>query len=661
MTSKAFEPIAFGGVELRNRIVLGAVSSLMEDRRGLVTDTMEAFFVRRAQGGAGLVTLGIGSVVQDVKIVKRQLGLYSDAVIPGLKRLADAVHETGSKVAVQLHHAGRLAVPDYNNGLRPKGPSSIKGKLDMFGAPDELSVDEIEAIIAAYGTATQRLAEAGVDVLEIHAAHGHGLPQQFLSPYSNCREDQWGGSVENRMRFLRRVIQEIQKHKTKTQAICLRLSADEDVEGGLTPAMSQEIVGKLKGSGIEALSISAGNYDSRRPIAVQPPSMPRIVLRDLADAIHPYASFPTGVAGRILSPADVNDVLASGIAEFVVMTRSLIADPDFPNKMAGLEKGVIRPCIGSMWCLRDVRIGRPIECSTAAEVGHEAAVGWALPYKPATGRDSKTAVVVGGGPAGMEAARVLARRGHEVHLLEAGSEVGGQLLMSTKAVTKQDHAELVRYLRSELEALGVQVQLGKRASAADVLSLEADTVLIATGSRPTGARIVQVPAAMELAAEDVLRGTAVPGTPSRVVVPSGDMIGCDVAEALALAGHQVFLLEAGSRVARDVEAFTRREQLVTRFPKLPITVMSNSSGIGWEGRRFAVKSKEEHLSLEADYVVTGIQRISENGLYEQLRHLLPEVVLIGEAARISPGLGGIHAAVQNAYETALDVLPTVWN
>lgn len=191
--SPLLEPITVGGVELPNRVVFGAVSSLMEDTDGGVSEQMIEFFARRAQGGAGLITFGIGSVMPYVRIVKRQQTLYDEGLLPGLHKATAAVHAHGAEAAIQLHHAGRLGVPDYNGGRRASGPSKVSGKWGSFDQPDELSVQQIAGIVEAYGDCADRCVRAGFDVLELHAAHGHGLPQQFLSPYSNSRTDAYGG------------------------------------------------------------------------------------------------------------------------------------------------------------------------------------------------------------------------------------------------------------------------------------------------------------------------------------------------------------------------------------------------------------------------------------------------------------------------------------
>jgi 2,4-dienoyl-CoA reductase-like NADH-dependent reductase (Old Yellow Enzyme family)/thioredoxin reductase len=660
MSHTALEPFTLGRITLPNRIVFGAVSSLMEDRNGHVTDVMEAFFTRRAEGGAGLVTLGIGSVTPNVKIVKRQLALYDDSVIPGLASLTNAVHSRGSKVAVQLHHAGRLAVPGYNGGRKPKGPSSIKGKLDMFGAPDELATAEIEEIIKAYGRAAVRVAEAGVDVLEVHAAHGHGLPQQFLSPYSNQRTDEWGGSPDNRSRFLREVIATIRDEVGNEVAVCLRLSADEDVEGGLDATSSRKIISSLEDCGFDAISVSAGNYDSRRPIAVQPPSMPHLVLAELASALRSSTSLPLGVAGRILDRSDIDAVFERGIGDFVVLVRALIADPDMPKKLASAKP--VRSCVGSMWCLRDVRIGRGIECAVNAEVGHEAEVGWEPPTKTVAPGGQRTAVIVGGGVAGMEAARVLAGRGHRVHLLEANDYLGGQIAVSAHAVAKEEHKLLVDYLVSELERLGVILHLGVEATLDLITAAEPSAVILATGSAAILAAVAGLPAERRLLAVDVIRGLKLPDAPAHVLVSSGDGIGCDAAEALARRGHEVTVVERSRRIGSDIEAFTRREQLVTRFRQLPVTLISEAHVESWSEDGFDVrKSDGSAVLVKAQFLVTGIHRQPDSALYSEVREAVPEVIVVGDAVKAPLSLAGLHDAIQSGYLGGLGVLPTTWN
>jgi NADPH-dependent 2,4-dienoyl-CoA reductase/sulfur reductase-like enzyme len=408
--------------------------------------------------------------------------------------------------------------------------------------PRPLTIQEIRRLIAAFADAARRAVAAGFDVVEIHGAHGY-LVGQFLSPYANRRDDEYGGDFERRLRFPLEVIAAVRDIVGAAAPLLYRLSADEHVEGGLTLADTCRIVPRLEAAGIDLIDVSAGIYESA-PWIVQPMEMPRACLVPLAREIRRCVGIPVSVAGRINDAGAAEHILDAGDADFVTLGRALHADPEMPRKSAEGREDEICSCVGCLKCSDLLGQNEPVLCLANTQTGRE------RQYATRAAPHRQRVVVVGAGPAGLESARVLALRGHSVTVLERASEPGGQLLLSRFVPGREDLAGLATYLAGAATRAGAEIRLDVDATVERVLALEPDAVVVAAGARPG---VPSVPGIEQSAAVDaftVLRRSA--GHVRRALVIGGGMLGVGVAHVLGERGAEVILVEPSQELAAEL-------------------------------------------------------------------------------------------------------------
>jgi 2,4-dienoyl-CoA reductase (NADPH2) len=538
-----FSPFRLGGFDLRNRLVaLPAGTSLVEN--GVPTHGDIEHFERLARGGVGLVIAGAmvvhpTSALRSGKLVEG----YLDAVVPAMKEKADVVHRHGARLVGQLVHLGREFIGGESD-QPPMAPSPLKTARDAY-PPHELTVPEIDAIVEGWRVSTENLVKAGLDGVEIHAAHGY-LVGQFLSPLTNRRTDGFGGSFENRMRFLHLVIEAMRSVSPAGFALGVRLSGEEDIPGGMGIDDCVRITEDLAALGVvDYFSITHGTRgtyvkDSTGPDAVAVPS---------ASRVRAATGVPTLVGQRIRDVGTAEHTIKAGHADLVGMARALIADPDLPVKSQAGRLEEIRGCLGIN---QDCRAFDPhLHCAVNAEVGRSrpATVGVQV-SRP------KEIYVIGGGPAGLEAARVSAERGHRVTLFERDTALGGAVRVAAASPHRATLIDIVDYLDRETRRLKVDINLGAQIAPDDLEEIRgmADHVVLATGSRvaPLPSALGSRPSAH---VEDVLTGTLpVPGPGLAVVYDEGDGFwpAYSAAEALAQRGWQVIFATALTALAARV-------------------------------------------------------------------------------------------------------------
>lgn len=478
-------PIQIGAKIIRNRALVTAHVPGLE-KGGLVSDAYIAYQRARAHGGAGLQISGSSTIHSTGSVgAGRSLDNTKPEIVEGYKRLAEAIHAEGGRFLIQLGHSA-ATVNDQDVGRPLIAPSAVPSQL-LKEMPQVMSTAMIAELVEAYATAAARVRAGGLDGVEILGAFGQ-LPAAFLSPLTNRREDEYGGSLENRLRFLMEVIDAVRSSAGSDMIVGLRMPGDEMTEGGLTQADMTEVAPLLCAPGkLDYLNVIAGtNYDRIMRMEHWPPTpAPAGLYVPLAAAIKAVVPLPVFTTGRVTDPKLAEEILANGHADMVGMTRAHIADPDLVTKVREQRLEDIRPCIGSNMCITQGAEGKPVRCIHNPESAREHDWGSAQPADHA-----KQIVVIGGGPAGLEAARVAAGRGHQVVLYEAAAELGGQLSRWAKAPLTKEFGKSVEWYETQLTKLQVQVRRSTTLTSGDIDGLQADAVILATGSAPAPAAAI---------------------------------------------------------------------------------------------------------------------------------------------------------------------------
>jgi 2,4-dienoyl-CoA reductase-like NADH-dependent reductase (Old Yellow Enzyme family)/thioredoxin reductase len=619
---KLFEPVKIGKMELKNRIVMAPMANRLNDEFGAVTQRFIDFYVERAKGGAGLIIVENTCVDwPQGKAGDFPARLDDDKFIYGFHDLAEAVHPYGAKLATQLQHAGGNTSITSTEGLPPIAPS-------MYGVyrgsvPREISLSEIQEVIEKFGEAARRTKAAGFDAVEIHGAHGY-LITQFLSPLTNQRNDLYGGSLENRLRFPLEVVARCREKVGPDFPIIFRFSADEHVLGGVDVEEAKIIARRLEEAGVDALDVSAGIQPSRYwifPIM----AMPRGCNVPLGDAIKKVVDSPVAIVGRINDPLLAEKILQEGKADLIAMGRPLVADPYLPKKAAEGRLEDIRPCIACNACtLRLMRHWR-LGCTVNTEVGKEGLNRLVPAEKP------KRVMVVGGGPAGMEAARVAALRGHEVTLYERGSQLGGQLLLASVPPFKKEIEGFVRYLTHQLEKLEVNVVLNNEVTSQLVEQAQPETVILATGARPLTPDLPGIESENVVTAESVLAGEA--EVDKQVVIVGGGRLGVELAYYLAEQGLAVTLVEMEAEIGRDME-LSEKMYFSERLNEHRASILTNTKlqAVTPEGIE-VINRRWETNHIPATTVVLAMGACPQDDLLAELRETGIEVHAIGDCVQ----------------------------
>lgn len=549
-----FSPLSVGPVVLPNRIVSSGHDTVMADD-GKVTDRLIAYHEARARGGVGLIVVQVAAVHPSARYTSHTLMADDDSCIPGLARLAEAIHAHGVPVFQQLFHDGRESM-ESDDGTLPVAlaPSAVPNER-FHVMPRAMPIGLIEEMVGCYGAAAARVRDSGFDGVEVVASHGY-LPAQFLNPRTNRRTDRYGGSAANRLRFLHEVLSAVRAGAGPELAVGLRISVGERSADGLTADEALDALAALQAEGqIDYVSVVAGSSATLAGSdhIVPPMTVPIGYTAPLGARVKSVVPVPVMVAGRITAPQDAERILARGDADAAVMTRALICDPDMPAKAARGEFDAIRSCVGcNQACIGHFHAGYPISCVQHPETGRERQ--YATRVRAAR---VKEVLVVGGGPAGLKAASVAAERGHRVTLMEASGVLGGQLVLAQCLPGRAEIGGMVENLAGEARRAGVQLLMGSRVDAQDVADRMPDAVVVATGATPRVPSLELVDAPMVMTAWDVLGGAHVP--PGRVVVADWrcDWIGLGIANLLARRGHPITLGVSGYHPGQRIQQYVR--------------------------------------------------------------------------------------------------------
>ena len=546
-----FSPIQVGRLTLKNRIYSSGHAEAMAEG-GRPGERLRRYHEAKARGGCALTIFGGSSSVHPSSPAAawKQIANHEDSIIPAYRAIADAAHGHGCLVFTQLTHLGRRAQADGEEANVLLAPSQIPERVHR-DVPHELEGEQIAELVRAFGQAVRRCRDGGLDGVEISMAHNH-LIDQFWSPLFNQRLDDYGGSLENRMRFGVEVLSEIRRRVGSDFVVGARISGDEFTRGGLSAADMAEIARRLAASGlIDFLSIIGGGAHT---YALQASAVPNMsysagVFVPLAAAIkHAAPGMPIFHASRIVDPLHADRTVAAGHVDVVGMTRALIADPDLPRKAHEGRLDDIRTCVGANeGCIDRIYQGKPVTCVQNPATGREAE----LADVPAATK-CKAVVVVGGGVAGLEAARMAATRGHRVVLFEKAAELGGQVLLAARAPARAEYAGIVRFLVTQVEKLSVKIRLAVEATPPAVLAERPDVVIVATGSHPYVPPLPGCDGKHVVTDRDVLSGEAKVGANVVVVDDVHTQQALSTAELLLEQGKRVEVISPLFYVGQDI-------------------------------------------------------------------------------------------------------------
>ena len=637
---KLFSPVQIGSLTVKNRIVFPPMSTKFAAADGTVTERMINYYEARAKGGAGLVTVEATYIHPSGNSFSRGLGLSDDRMIPGLKDMVARMKKHGARVSIQLQHGGRAA-NSAASGQAVLVVSSIPG-LTSYTDTREISEEEIAMLIKAWGDAAVRAREAGLDVIELHGAHGY-LISQFFSPYTNRRQDAWGGSLENRMRFAMEVYREVRRRVGDDFPITYRMSATEGLAGGITLEDSQELAKALVAEGINGLHVSVGLRETN--FMVSPPScVPRGWNADLAHSIREAVNgaVPVIVAGRVTDEHVAEDILQAEKADLVAMGRPLIADPFLPEKVQHTHEPVIRCISCNEGCVGGSARGTGIGCALNPLTGLEKA------YNTAPAATPKRVMVIGAGPAGMEAALTAARRGHKVTLIDKSDSLGGLLKTAALPPYKEDINRIMGYYEKALELAGVTVRLNEEVTVDTVKREAPEAVVLAAGSQPAFPGFCRVPGAMT--ASDALHGAETGENP---LILGGGLIGAETADFLSEKGKKVTLLEMQPDIAKDMEGRTRR-YLLLRLKDRAVTIFTSTQVQEITPERMVrVKDEDcvERWIGPFSSVVVAVGYRSNRSLASDLKAAGIPFTAVGDCAKV----GKIMTAVEGGFKAGLSL------
>lgn len=660
-----FEPLTIGRLELKNRVVLPAMH-LNYTPDGQVSDQLVAFYAERAAGDAGLMIVG-GCAISPMAGMPMMVSIMKDEDVPGLARLAQAAHDNGAAIGAQLYHAGAYAHQAFIG--KPALSSSEHVSAFTREQARALELDEIPAVQDEFAAAALRAKEAGWDMVEILGSAGY-LICQFLSPKINKREDEYGGSLENRMRFGLEVVRKVRAAVGDDYCVGIRLAGNDFVPGSHTNEESAAFAAQCEKAGVDLINVTGGWHETKVPqlTCEVPPSG----LSYLARGIKRAVTVPVCASNRMHTPESAEEVLGRGDADLACVGRPFIADPNWAKKAAAGRPELIRPCIScNQGCFDAIMQLKPVGCLTNPRAGREAKEA----PTPARAGSPGTVVVAGGGPAGCEAALTAARRGHKVVLMEAGPVLGGQPLWYAGPTERPDFIRFCGFYTASLAEAGVEVRLGTEATAQAIADLKPKTVVVACGAeagRPPipGADLPHVCTAWEL-----LRGQTEPR--GKVVVIGGGATGLEAAlnvarrgaltpeqvyflalyraerpeviDSLIAAGsHEVTVLEMLPKAGGDIGRSTRWIVLgkLHRFG-IRVRTKVKVTAIEQDGVRVEVDGSSELVPADTVVLATGIK--PRDGLAKELKDLGIDAVTVGDAA----GAGNLLTAIAQGRKAGL--------
>jgi 2,4-dienoyl-CoA reductase (NADPH2) len=629
-TSTLLEPIEVAGLRFRNRVVMAPMGSCQSDDQGYVTDQTIAYYRRRAAGGVGAITVEAALVAPDSH--GHEPRLHSPEFVPRMRELAGAIKAHDVTVGIQLMHPGRQVTSGP-----VVGPSAVSIN-SAAPVPHALTKQEIATIAEQYAYASRLAQEAGFDYVEVHGAHGY-LPSDFLSPVANRRDDEYGGNLERRFRFPREVAGAILG--AVDIPLFWRLSGEELITDGYTVDDQIQVARWLEDVGVSCISVSAGTWLSVH-VTVAPMFVPRGHMVGYAARIKQQVGVPVMAVGRLDDSALAERVIDEGSADFVLIGRGLLADPDWALKLDLGTEEAIRPCIACNACVDLVALGKDLRCAVNPETGIEST--WEL----LSDVEPRRVMIVGAGPAGMEAARIARLRGHAVSIWERDRQLGGKLDVASRAPSKHEVLRYRDYQVQALALLGVDIHTGIEVTPEVVEHEAPDVIVVATGAEPLFPPITGIGGANVVDAQEILCGRVPLPEGVRVVIIGGSATGCETAEFLTGRGVEVTIVEMLGSIGHGIEQITRRH-LLRQLRRQGVEVLTRSTvtAIGPHGvtYRCAENSSNE---VAADVVALAVGwRPRGDQLAARLARG-PELVVLGDASRPADFVAAVGAGAAAA-------------
>ncbi|MBI5967541.1 MAG: FAD-dependent oxidoreductase [Deltaproteobacteria bacterium] len=642
---KLFEPGRIGSMELKNRLIMAPMGTSSHDREGFIQERTVYYYVERAKGGVGLIIAQSSNALREGQAPGRA-GTWDDKFIPGLRRVAEGVHAAGGKIAWQILNHGKLYSAWLDRITHPEdlkiiGPSAIPW-VRTGVAPKEATKEDIRRIVEGFGEAARRVKEAGMDAVEIHGAHGYMITQ-WLSPRDNRRSDEYGGDAKKRAGMACEIVAKVREKVGPNFPVIFRFSGSHFIEGGGTLEDSLIQAPLFVEAGADALHVSACEEETTY-WQFLPYPMPDGAIVHLAAAIKRVVNVPVIAVGKIWDPRMAEQILEEGKADFVALGRQLLADPQWPNKVKEGRFEEVQRCLYCNNCLNmEVRLKEVRErgrtCTVNPAVLRERQFG----IKPA--RAARSVMIIGGGLAGMEAARVLAERGHQVKLYERSDRLGGQWNIAAVQPLKENYRYLVPFMEKGLERAKVKVILNKEVTLSFIKETNPDAVVVATGAL---SKTLEIPGAHSphvVQANDVIMGNKGVGNP--VIVIGGRLVGMETADALAEQDRQVFLVtedklgENGAPLERNIYR-AMRDRLIRHglylFPDSPVVeILPNGVHIAY---------KHEIVFLKAETVVMAVGAVSNDALWQELKKEKMEAYAIGDCVEPRDAMEAIREGAE---------------
>ncbi len=613
-----FSPFSIKGCELKNRIVMPGLASFLIENDGSIPQEAVEHYRLRAAGGPAMVIMEACAVSSEGIVSPHQARIYDDRFVEGVSEIARSMKAEGAVPAVQIHHGGRQTSARVIHG-QPVAPSPLPCP-SIRGEVTPLTVDGIQELVNKFGDAADRALQAGFELIEIHGAHGY-LINQFLSRFSNIRQDAYGGDIQGRTRFAQEIVREVRKRVGDEYPISFKISAMEFVKDGLNVEESIEILKILVKEGVDVIQVSAGN-DATPEWICQPMFMEKACLTDFAWAIKKELDVPIMAVGRINEPLLAEDIIKSGKADLVCIGRGLLADPAMPKKALEGRLDDIRTCIACNTCMQSIFKKGRVECLVNPTLGREKEMA----FHPA--ETTKKVMVVGAGPGGLNVAWVAARRGHDVHLFERQPQLGGQLTLGSITHYKKELLKLIRFQTKQMERFGVTCHLNQEVTPDTLKSHSPDVVVLATGSAPVYPQIKGINNALVISINEALDGHS--RAEGKTVVVGGGPTGCEIALHLSEKGYQVTIVEVLSNLASQLESMTKKI-LLQKLMENNVTFKTNCRVIRIEENGVIIAEKDGgQMTLPADQVVFSIGNRPEDKLFNQIKSMGYEIHRIGD-------------------------------